>query len=425
MKKFIVVLACIAIALPAFAGGRAESSMEEEGPVTITVWYHGSRAGGMADAISSKILEYGEVTEGVDVELVELPEGSYTDQVNAAALAGDLPDLLDFDGPNLQAFAYAGYMRPIDDLVSDELLADFLPSIIAQGSYDGRLYSLGQYDAGLGIWGNREYLERAGVRIPTGVADAWTLDEFDEALAALQALPEVEFAIDLKMQYTGEWFSFAFGPIIQSFGGDVIDRETFDTADGVLNGPEAVAAVEWIQSLFDNGYADPAPATDDAFYGSRTAALAYVGHWMYNTHREALGDDLVLIPMPTFGPNHVSGMGSWNWGITNASAHPQQTWALLEYILDSDTILDVTAINGAVPARVSALDRNPLYQPGGALYIYRDQLNGIAVPRPGTPVYPTISKMMEEVIRNVASGADVQDELDRAVETIDRDLEDL
>ena len=41
----------------------------------------------------------------------------------------------------------------------------------------------------------------------------------------LQALPEVEYAIDLKMNYgAGEGFTYGFSPIVQSFGGDLIDR---------------------------------------------------------------------------------------------------------------------------------------------------------------------------------------------------------
>ena len=165
--------------------------------------------------------------------------------------------------------------RPIDDLVSDELKADFLPSIIDQGTYAGQLYSLGTFDSGLTIWGNKAYLDAAGVRIPEGIDDAWTFDEFNAALEALNALPEVEYALDLKFNYgAGEWFTYGFSPIVQGFGGDLIDRSDYQTASGILNGPESVAAMEWFQSLFDNGYAITQPAGDDDFFGKKTAALS-------------------------------------------------------------------------------------------------------------------------------------------------------
>ena len=59
------------------------------------------------------------------------------------------------------------YLQPIDGFVPKELKDDFLPSIIAQGTYNGHLYTLGIYDSGLAIYANRKYLAAAGVRIPT------------------------------------------------------------------------------------------------------------------------------------------------------------------------------------------------------------------------------------------------------------------
>ena len=57
------------------------------------------------------------------------------------------------------------------------------------------------------------------------------------------------------MAWTGEWYPYAFSPFLQSFGGDIIDRDTFLTSEGVLNGPEAVEFGEWWQQLFTGGYA--------------------------------------------------------------------------------------------------------------------------------------------------------------------------
>ena len=57
------------------------------------------------------------------------------------------------------------------------------------------------------------------------------------------------------MAWTGEWYPYAFSPFLQSFGGDLIDRSTFQTAEGTLNGEAAVAWGEWWQKLFTEGYA--------------------------------------------------------------------------------------------------------------------------------------------------------------------------
>jgi multiple sugar transport system substrate-binding protein len=422
----IVSTLVIACGAPATEAPPAEEEAPAEAePVTIKVWFHSGK-GEERDVLDAQVEDFNAMQDEVIVEAVLLPEGSFNEQVSAAALAGDLPDLLDFDGPFLYNYAWAGHLMPLDDFVSQELKDDFLPSIIDQGTYGGKLYSLGTFDSGLAIWGNKAYLEAAGVRIPTSVEDAWTLEEFNAALEALQALDEVEYAIDFKMNYgQGEWYSYGFSPIIQSWGGDLIDRSDYMSADGVLNGPESVEAMTWFQSLFADGYANAEPAGDDDFYGRKIAALSFVGHWMWTPHSEGLGDDLVLLPVPKLGDKAVTGMGSWNWGITSQSEHPEAAWKFLEYLIEPDQILRMTDANGAVPARKSALAMSDLYGEGGALNIFVQQLEGgVAVVRPVTPAYPTITEAFAQAVQDIVLGADVQAALDKAVETIDQDIAD-
>jgi multiple sugar transport system substrate-binding protein len=393
---------------------------------TVSVWFHSGK-GEERQALDAQVADFNEANAGeVQIELINLPEGSYNDQVQAGALAGDLPCLLDFDGPFVYNYAWSGYLMPLDSYVSEDMKADFLPSIIDQGMYAGKLYSLGQFDSGLAIWGNKAYLEKAGVRIPTGLDDAWDKAEFMDALEKLQALDEVEYAIDLKLNYgVGEWYTYGFSPIMQSFGGDLIDRSTYQSADGILNSPEAVEGMTFFQELFTKGYANANPAGDDDFYGRKIAALSFVGHWMWGPHSEGLGDDLVLIPMPKFGEKAVTGMGSWNWGLTSACPNPDAAWKVLEYLVSPDEILRMTNANGAVPARKSAAAKSELYAEGGALNLFVQQLEGgVALPRPVTPAYPVITQSFAEATQNIISGADVKEELDKAVEKIDQDIED-
>jgi multiple sugar transport system substrate-binding protein len=285
---------------------------------------------------------------------------------------------------------------------------------------------LGTYDSGLAIWGNKTYLEKAGVRIPTGLGDEWDLEEFMDALEKLKALDEVEYPLDLKLNYGfGEWVTYGFSPVLQSFGGDLIDRSDYQSADGVLNGPEAVKALTFFKELVNKGYAITNPAGDDDFYGRKIAALAFVGHWMWGNHSEGLGDELVLIPMPKFGDKVVTGMGSWNWGITSSCPNPDAAWKLLEHLVSTNEVVNMTNGNGAVPSRKSALAKSELYGEGGPVSLLFQQLEtGLGMPRPITPGYPVITAAFAEAFKNIVAGADVKEELDNAVKKIDQDIED-
>jgi multiple sugar transport system substrate-binding protein len=391
--------------------------------VNLDLWFHSGR-GPERDALKQILDNFAAQYPNIKVNAVELPEGSYNDQVQAAAFANDLPCLLDFDGPNLYNYAWGGFLIPLDQYVTPTLKSDFLPTIIDQGTFqDGKLYSLGQFDSGLAIFANKKYLNDAQVRIPT-LDQPWTKDEFEAALKSLQALPDVKYALDTKMNYgQGEWYTYGFSPVLWSFGGALIDRKTYQTSDGFLNGPESVAAMQLIQSWFQEGYSNPQPAGDTEFTDG-VAALSWVGHWAAPGYMDAMGDNLLLLPMPDFGQGPKTGMGSWNWGITTRCKTPDAAWTVLNFILQPDQILIMTDANGAVPARKSALEKSKLYGSGGFLNLYVQQINkGWAMSRPKTPAYPTITNAFQVAFGNVKDGSDVKSQLDEAVQKIDTDIQ--
>ena len=412
MKRFMVFLViALLLVLSVLALGKTQ----------VKLWFHSGR-GSERDVINDQVKRFNAMQDEIEIIAIQLPEGSYNDQVQAAALANGLPDILDLDGPYVSNYAWAGYLAPLDTFMSSELKNDFLPSIISQGLYSGKIYALGTFDSGLAIWANKKYLEKIGARIPKSVDDAWTFEEFMSILRKLKELPEIKFPLDMKINYgVGEWYTYGFSPIFQAFGADLINRSDYMSADGVLNGPEALAAAAWFQALFAQGFVNPNPPGDNEFIEGKSA-LSWVGHWVYNQYKDALGDDLVLIPMPKFF-KQATGMGSWAWSITTNSKHPEAAWKFLEFILKPEEIIKMTNANGAVPSRKSAIALSPLYGEGGPLNIFVQQLESIAVPRPVTPAYPTITAAFAKALDNIINGSDIRKELDRAVKEINDDIE--
>jgi multiple sugar transport system substrate-binding protein len=391
-------------------------------PITVQLFFH-SGQGPEREALNATLKAFSDSNPDIRVEAVQLPEGRYTDQVNIAALARSLPCLLDFDGPTLYNYAWSGYLLPLDKYVSPEMKADFLPSIINQGTYNHHLYSLGQFDSGLGLYANKQYLSKTGARIPT-IDNPWTLSEFNHVLAKLKNVPGVEYPLDLQMATGGEWFTYGFSPFVESFGGDLINRSTYQSASGVLNGPDAVAAMTWFQGLFKQGYSDPFPVNNTDFTSGKSA-LSWVGHWVYPDYSKALRDNLLVLPAPNLGKGAKTGMGSWNWGITSSCKTPDAAWKVLNFILSPNGIARMANANGAVPARKSVIAHSKLYAPNGPLYVFVQQLQmGIAEPRPITPAYPTITSAFAVAVANIAAGANVKEELDKAVQEIDQDIQD-
>ena len=412
------IAAAAALALCAALPGAARAQ------TVVSMWAHAG-PGPERDVYLESVKAFNAASKDIKIEFAALPEGSYSDQVNAAALARKLPCVLDFDGPSVYSYAWTGKIVPLDQFAFvKELRKTMLTTLIQQGSYNGKLYSLGQFDSGLAIWGNRKLLQKAGVRIPTSVNNAWTHEEFESVLKKLKETG-VAYPLDMKFNYgIGEWITYGFSPILQSFGGDLIDRKTYQSADGVLNGPAAVKALQTVQNWVKQGYVNAAAKNDDDFTKGRSA-LSYVGHWTYNGYKKALGDDLILIPVPRFGSRAVTGAGSWNWGISSDCKHPQAAAKVLEHLMSKEEVLRVAAANGAVPGLSTALPESPNFAPGGPLKLYLDQIfGGLAMIRPQTPAYPAITTAFYEAVNNIIAGADVKKELDKAVKKIDQNIED-
>ena len=357
------------------------------------------------------------------IKLTFIPEGNYNAQVQAASLSGDLPCLLEFDGPFLYNYVWQRILIPLDTLISPKIRQDLLPSIVKQGSYQGHLYSVGTFDSGLGLYGRRSLLEAAEVRIPESNVDAWNAAEFTQVLAKLAKGDRDGQVLDLKLNYGGEWITYAFSPLIQSAGADLIDRHDFQSADGMINSPQSVASMKQLQSWINLGYVDP--NLDDAAFKQARVALAWGGHWIYQDYAEALGDDLVLLPLPNFGKGSRTGQGSWNWGMTKTCPNPQIAAQFLSFILSTQEVLAMANANGAVPATKSAIALSPLYGEGTPLRLFAVQLlSGQTVARPQTPAYPVITSVFQQTFKDILNGLDVQTALDNAATIIDIDIQD-
>lgn len=392
-------------------------------PVTITAWFHTGKPAERA-TIEEQVAAFNAANDDVAVELVLIPEQGYHVQVESALAAGELPDVLDVDGPYLANLAWKGAIVPLDDLLPTRVVEDLLPSIRAQGRYAGGFYGVGTFDSGLGLYADRRALAAAGVRIPQGIDDAWTAAELDEALHALRGREEAAggdgAVLDLKLNYQGEWFTYAFSPAVQSAGADLVERTHPPRAGGTLDGDGAVRALTRIQGWIGGDLVDP--NSDDRAFVDRRVALSWSGHWDFPRYREALGDDLLVLPLPDFGEGSRTGMGSWAWAVTAASAHPQAAARFVAFLLEDEQVLAMTQANGAVPATRGAVAASDRYGPDGPLRLFAEQLRRSAVPRPVTPAYPAITEAFQDAFAAIRRGEDARAALEKAAARIDRDV---
>ena len=412
----------VPLALAAGCSSQASSGeTTEDGKVAIPLWTHSAGSETEMAVLNQIIDDFNASQDTYEVEEQEFPQEAYNDSVQGAAAADDLPCVLDVDGPIMPNWAWNGWMVPTG--LTDADVAAFLPSTV--GRYNDEIYSVGYWDATTVMFTRKSILDKHGIRVPT-VDEPWTADEYAGLQQKIADSGDFKNVVDYGPSWTGEWWSYAFGTFLTSFGGDEIDRDGFTSTEGVLNGPEALEFATWFQDQFADGYAAKSNSPDRTEFLEGKVAIQFNGNWEYAKNVEKYGDDLVIAPTPDFGNGSVSGAGSWQYGLTKSCSEAQLAGGLeyLKFSLDDKYIAMYSDATSLIPATSTAGEQTTkgYYGPGEPLEVVSAIAQKYAQVRPETPAYPVISQVFEKQLQDIMNGKDPQEGLDQMVSEIDADL---
>lgn len=324
-------------------------------------------------------------------------------------------------------FAAAGWARALDDRFGAEEQADFLPGPIRANRWKGRIYGVPAFvDAGL-LYYRKDLLERYGFPVP----ETW--DELAERAAAIvdaerAAEPELVGYSAQLLQYEGLVCNML--ELISANGGRVVDD---GGTRATLTDPAVIHAVRWMRDRVVGGIAPRALLT---YQEPESLALFLQGHavfhrnWPYawqvaNDHEHSrVAGKVGLAALPAFRGGHSAAtLGGWQYGISAESRHPEEAWAFVRHMSSAETQKLLAVEASLAPTRRAlyedreVLERNPQLA---------DQAEALrrAEPRPVTPVYPAISRILQRFFSKalVDRESDVPALAEAAATEIDRVL---
>lgn len=185
----------------------------------------------------------------IKVEYEMVPNQGFAEKVTTAIFAGNPPDVLKDLAWNPD-WAREGLLAPIDDHLTAEDEADFLPYALAKGEVDGQhyLWPWNNSNNGMGssLLLNTALFEEAGVALPALPTRDWTLDQF---LADAQKLTVDKdgdgrtdvYAITLAAQDTDNMLAWLY-----RFGAHMLND---DATAFTLNSPEGVKGLQFMVDL--------------------------------------------------------------------------------------------------------------------------------------------------------------------------------
>lgn len=385
---------------------------------TITIW-RGQGTDHEEALYNAQIADFNAQSETTIVEYEVFPYNDFATTVRSAIATNSLPDIIYVDGTEIGNLVFLEALAPLDEYLDSSFTSQYTDSAFYR--IDGKTYGVAQQDGGLAFWANKSYLDEAGVRIAT-YEQPWDKEEFLDALAKLQALEQVDFALDMKTNWGGGYVVYAWQPIITALGADWYNHDTM-IATGAMDSPEMVEAMTFMKGLFDAGYVDANETIDTAFIDG-TSALDLTGHWNFNDYYAAWGEDLVLVPLPDLGSGSFTGIGGLPFAATSAAeanGTVENCAEFIKFALGEEYQMQINDANGSLPVMNSALAATPTLKADGPLYLYAQQLMGgkYAV-RPMSPAFPTYQADVGTAVFDILAGGDITETLQGAAASIDK-----
>jgi multiple sugar transport system substrate-binding protein len=300
------------LALAACGGGGGDdkgSSSESVKSLRVLDYYNNEPD----KTVYAKLLDACGKANGVTIQREAVPGDTLIQKVLQQSSSKTLPDVLMLDNPDLQQIAATGALAPMDQF---GLSADgYIKGVVDASTYQGKLYGLQPITNSIGLFYNKDILDKAGVKPPT------TWDELKAAAKQLTSGKQYGIAFSAPPNYEGTW---QFLPFMWSNGGDEKNIATPQTAAALQLLVDLVKDRSASKSVLNWTQAD----VNDQFKAGN-AAMMINGPWQFPVlnAEKSLHYDVVPVPAPKAGATVVSPLGGETWTVPQTGDKARQAKA--------------------------------------------------------------------------------------------------
>ncbi|WP_328296516.1 sugar ABC transporter substrate-binding protein [Streptomyces sp. NBC_00435] len=354
-----VTVAALCGALSACGGDVDDASAADGKPVTLTFW-------GWAKGTQEVVNAFNATHSGIQINFEEIPSGNaggYA-KISNAVKAGNAPDVLNVEYPQLPDFVSQGAVQDISGLVDDRLKAKYLPHAIELTSLGGKTWALPQDVAPQAFFYRRDLFQKAGITVPRTWAEFRTAAEKFKA-----ALPGARIATFFPDDPT------TFEAVAWQNGAHWFTAED-DAWKVNLTGPESNQVADYWQKLIDDDLVQVQPSFSQQWTASlqKGETAGYLGaSWGAGVLKANLGTaagmngNWAVAALPAWDGQPSSGMlGGSTFAVSKDSKKAEAavefaTWATttpegIKARIASGTSSSYPAATALVPVAKEAFD---------------------------------------------------------------------
>lgn len=257
MKKFLSILTaammmfCLCFSLTANA---------EDLSGTVTMWAFplSSDDAAMFQPIVSA---FNELYPNVTIDIQHLPWSGRYEKMLTAIAGGEAPNVVYLNDFQVPLFAATDNLVPVTELYSEEELSEiYTEGALNALSYNGTVYAVPILQNSLGYMYNVDLFIEAGLD-PDNPPATW--DELKEAAAKLTKTDANGEIVQAGIRYDLNRPSpiTSIMNFVWQAGGNILDENN----QVIINSPETANALNFIKSLFDEGYIQKSNMTGGGF----------------------------------------------------------------------------------------------------------------------------------------------------------------
>lgn len=390
----------------------------DQEPVELTLWYS-SGAALRNEATEMLVASFMEKYPWITVTAEAFGFADYRTKVDTATAAGTAPDVLWMNPERVPLYVYNEVFLSLDDLAPQGYKDDYYDPVQNDMTRAGGLYSIPLWNSTEAILYNRDIIEEAGLNPPKTHEEAWSFEEFRDALEKVTKVSADDTTEVWGFSTFYPLSAYTQEPWLNSTGARFMDPAE-ETYIGYTDSDLMVEHFTWYQNIYLDGLA-PMERISDGFHTGKVAFLQANPFVITDVQTRFPEINVEVMPLPCDKECMAQNAG-WHIVIHSQTEHPEESWLLIEHMTDFEGHKFLVEHVGYMPARKSVAEAIPKLDEY-PWNIFLVGLEKFPNPRPVNLAYVVFDTEMTTAIRSIIVGADVRTELSRAAQLAQAELD--
>lgn len=279
--------------------------------------------------------EFAEAYPNIKLEVEWYEANAWKETGETLALSDSLPDVFYWNaGGVLWNLVSSGDILPLNDYLTDEIMARMEPGLLVDMTFDGKVYQLPYTKATSMLYCNTELFDKYGVKIP----ETW-----DELITAIETF-KANGVTPMTVGGADQWPTNMYTDIIAlRFAGDEACRAAYYKTEGAtFMTQDWVDGMAAFKQLIDLGAfpADAASLTRDesevAYFAGEIPMYVH-GQWFAGSLSEEMQQKVVAVKFPAVGKgydNQYMGGAAEGFCVSSYTEHPDEAFIAAQFFAE-------------------------------------------------------------------------------------------